>query len=226
MRNDLAKEAAGRAAAHMIESGMVVGLGTGSTASCFIESLSRRCYEGLHITAVATSKESEAHARAAGIPLLELDRLTTLDITVDGADEVDQKKRLIKGGGGALLREKVIASLSKEMVVVVDESKKVDWLGALPLPLEILPFAHEALLFKLHSLGYQAQIRRNRKEDLFVTDNGNYIIDIHFREKLKHPEKEQEILRNIPGVLETGFFLNMAGRIVIGRTDGSVEVLK
>lgn len=221
----LAKEAAGHAAALLIKPGMLVGLGTGSTASCFIENLSRRCREeGLRISAVATSQQSEAQAKAQGIPLLEIDKLATLDVTVDGADQVDRAKQLIKGGGGALLREKVLASLSREMIVVVDEDKLVDQLGSFPLPLEILPFAHEAILFKIRNLGYQGEFRYKERGKYFTTDNGNYIIDLHFGSRPLDPKEDELILRSIPGVLETGLFLNMAGRIIIGKKNGTVEV--
>lgn len=224
-KNRLAKEAAGRAAANFIQNGMLVGLGTGSTARCFIESLSRRCREGLQIKAAASSKESEALARARGVPLLDIERLTVLDMTVDGADEVDQKKQLIKGGGGALLREKVLAGISREMLVIVDEEKLVKQLGVFPLPLEIVPFAHEAILAKILSLGYQGYFRKNAEGKIFITDNGNYIVDIHFSSGQLDPERDHQILRSIPGVLETGLFLNMAGRVVVGRKDGTVQVM-
>jgi ribose 5-phosphate isomerase A len=219
---NFSKECAGRAAADLIKNGMVVGLGTGTTAKYFIDSLIQRCQKGLEITAIATSKQSEEQAKAGGIPLLDIKKLKTLDLTVDGADEIDAHKQMIKGGGGALLREKIIASYSRELIIIVDEDKVVDKLGIFPLPLEILPFAHEALLRKMQTLGYHASLRQKGNQELYVTDNGNYIMDIHFPSGCDDPKKDNDIFRNIPGVLETGFFLQMAGRVLIGCKDGSV----
>jgi ribose 5-phosphate isomerase A len=222
--HDLAKKAVGKAAAELIQDGMFIGLGTGSTAKYFIESLIERCRNGLKISAVATSNRSAKQAKDGGIPIIEIANVTSLDMDIDGADEVDTKKRLIKGGGGALLREKIIASISREMIVIVDESKVVSQLGTFPLPIEIVPFAHHAILRKIISLGYDASFRHSDNGNLYITDNSNYIIDIKFPNPCANPEKDDLILRNIPGVVETGFFFNMAGRILIGRNDGTVIV--
>jgi ribose 5-phosphate isomerase A len=228
MKNDTiaAKRAAGSAAAKMIQSGMLVGLGTGSTADFFIESLIERCKnEDLDITAFPSSNKSAEMAIAGGIPLCNERLITTLDITVDGADEIDPQKRMIKGGGGALLREKIIASMSKEMIIVVDQTKLVDQLGGFPLPVEVVPFAHHATMWKVQNLGYHGIFRRTANGQLFVTDNGNYIIDITFPGRCASPEKDQAILSSISGIIETGFFLGMAGRVVVGQFDGSVSII-
>lgn len=225
MNSNIAKKAVGNAAADFVKSGMLVGLGTGSTASYFIQSLIERCRQGLKIEAVATSERSRQQAIEGGIPFCNIDTITSIDLAVDGADEIDHQKRMIKGGGGALLREKIIASISKEMVVIVDENKLVENLGAFPLPVEIVPFAHQAIIFKINSLGYSGAIRRNQKSEIYITDNGNYIFDIHFQELRDDPEADQQKIQAIPGVVETGFFFNLAGRVLIGRSDGSVKQL-
>lgn len=218
-----AKQAAGFAAAALIEDGMVVGLGTGSTAVFFIEKLIQRCKEGLDIKAIATSERSKKQAQTGGILLIDINTITELDITVDGADEIDHQKRMIKGGGGALLREKIVASMSREMIVIVDENKVVEKLGAFPLPVEVVPFAHEATLHKIQNLGYRGSFRRLPDGGLYYTDNGNYIVDIKLNGN-SNPEKDNAVLKNIPGVVETGFFFNLAGRVIIGHPNGTVDI--
>ena len=207
------KRAVGYHAAECIEDGMIVGLGTGSTAHYFIERLSERCREGLIIKAVASSNRSTEEAH--DIPMIDIGEIDTIDITVDGADEIDAQKRMIKGGGGALLREKIVASASREMIVIIDESKYVDHLGGVPLPVEILPFGQKATLRHIHELGYHGKLRD------FTTDNGNHIYDI----TTNVPKKAHTDLIVIPGVVETGFFSGLAGRVFIGHADGSVTHL-
>lgn len=220
-----AKKAAGRAAADLIQTGMSVGLGTGSTAAFFIERLIERCRdEALKITAFPTSDRSAKQALDGGIPLCNEKTVTHLDLTVDGADEIDHKKRMIKGGGGALLREKIIASMSREMIVVIDQEKLVDTLG-FPLPLEIVPFAYQATLAKIRSLDYDGHLRLSKDGNFYRTDNGNYIVDIKFPNLIKTPEKDQATLSAIPGVVETGFFFDLAGRVIIGQFDGTIKIL-
>lgn len=219
------KQLAGETAAKLIQDGMLVGLGTGSTAACFIAALSQRCRDGLRIQAVASSPASHQLALNGGIPLVDPNSLTWLDMTVDGADEVDPKKRLIKGGGGALLREKILATMSKEMLVVVDESKMVPALGKCPLPVEIIPFGFKATVRHIESLGYSGVIRSTQTGTFFVTDNNNYIYDIFFEAPIASPESLQSSLLTIPGVVETGLFLQIAGRIIVGYDNGKVEVI-
>lgn len=220
------KQAAGKVAASMVQNGMAVGLGTGSTAACFIESLIERCRkEDLHISAVATSERSTRQAQEGGIPLADLNTITYLDMTIDGADEIDTQKRMIKGGGGALLREKIIASMSREMVVIVDEHKLVKQLGAFPLAVEIIPFAYRATMEKIFALGYQGELRRGNDKSLYMTDNGNYIVDLKAPQNhWEHPEEDDLKLRSIPGVVITGFFFHLAGRVVVGRDSGKVDI--
>lgn len=221
---DIAKKAAGYAAADLIQNHMKVGIGTGSTAFYFIERLGILCNNGLSIEAVATSQKSEDLAKKAGIPIRNIDRFVSLDIAVDGADEIDPQKRMIKGGGGALLREKIIASMSKEMVVIVDKQKVVEKLGSFPLPVEIIPFGWKATTHHLEKHGFKGNIRQTKEGKDYITDNGNLIYDIHFPSLLSNPEQVEQKIRNIPGVIETGFFFNLAGRVIIGKPDGKVEI--
>lgn len=219
-----AKDSAGKAALDFIKDGMVVGLGTGSTASCFIEHLIEKCKSGLKIKAVATSTRSTEQAKKGGIPFLDINEITSVDITVDGADEIDHSKRMIKGGGGALMREKIIASMSKEVVIVVDESKYVKKLGKFPVPVEIIPFAYKATISHLEKKGYNGKLRLDSSNQLYKTDNGNYIYDIHFPNLIDDPEAQNQQLVSIPGIVETGFFFHLANRLIIGYKDGQVEI--
>ncbi len=224
MSLDNAKRAVGRAAAEYIQKGMIVGLGSGSTAAFFIERLIERCKEGLSIRAVSSSIASANLAQKGGIPVLDIDKIQEIDITVDGADEIDPQKRMIKGGGGAFVREKIVATMSREMIVIVDEKKLVQRLGKRKLPVEILPFAHLATAHHLTKLGYEGSFRKKPDGKPYITDNGNFIFDIQFPELLDKPEKEHELISRVPGVLATGFFFNLAGRVIVGFLDGQIVV--
>ncbi len=217
------KKTIGYAAANFVENGMLVGLGTGSTVFYFITRLIERVQDGLDIQVVSSSIRSEAQAKDGGILVADINAITSIDLTVDGADEITSEKIMTKGGGGALLREKILANTSYEMVVIVDESKVVEKLGKHPLPVEILPFATEAIIDKIRKLGYQGSLRERNKDSLYVTDNGNYIYDICFESLRDDPKKDHEKLSQIPGVLETGFFFNLAGRVLVGKADGTVD---
>lgn len=223
MSNDNAKRACGYAAADLVQDGMKVGLGTGSTAFFFIERLIERCKDGLKIQAIATSEASTNQAKAGQIPLIDPHQLVYLDIDIDGADEIDRNKQMIKGGGGALFREKIIASCAKEMVVVVDESKIVDRLGKHRLPIEISPYGYTSIIEKLKRLEVVGDIRKNKNE-FYLTDNKNYILDADIQDYSGDLEELGEKLIRIPGVIETGFFWNLAGRVVVGYSDGRAEV--
>ena len=216
------KKKAGRQAADLIEGGMLVGLGTGSTVFFFIERLVERAKEGLKIEAVSSSIHSYNQAEEGGIPMADMDTITQIDLTVDGADEIDSQKRMIKGGGGALLREKILANTSREMLVIVDESKIVEKLGNHSLPLEILPFGYSATIDKIRVLGFRGELRRAGGTTPYRTDNGNFIYDVHFQELRENPEEDHDRLIQIPGVLETGFFFNLAGRILVGHENGTI----
>ena len=153
----------------------------------------------------------------------EQNTITIVNLTVDGADEINGTKQMIKGGGGALLREKVLANISREMVVIVDESKVVEKLGNHLLAVEILPYAYGAIIEKIRKLGFHGTLREHNKDGPFITDNGNMIYDIHFESLREDPEKDHEKIIRIPGVLETGFFFNQAGRVFIGKENGTVD---
>lgn len=225
MSNNIAKNASGKQAADWIESGMIVGLGTGTTAAYFIENLIQRVQKGLKIQAVASSHASAELARKGGIEVLQLNDAPRVDITVDGADEVDSMKRMIKGGGGAHLREKILAAASQEMVVIIDETKLVAALGRHKLPVEIVFYGAPSTRKKIEDLGYHGNWRMDDSESLYVTENGNLLFDIEFPFPLKHPEQEDAKIKQIPGVIDTGFFFGYAGRVIIGKKDGSVKIL-
>jgi ribose 5-phosphate isomerase A len=217
------KKAAGYAAAELVKENMKIGIGTGSTAFYFIEKLGERCRQGLRIEAAATSQKSWDLALKAGIPLGNIENYTSLDLDIDGADEIDPQKRMIKGGGGALLREKIIASMSKEMIVIVNRQKLVNQLGAFPLPVEIIPFAWKATIHHIENQGFNGTIRQTKEGVRYLTDNGNLIYDIRLSPGAQ-PEEIDRMLRKIPGVVETGFFIGLAGRVIIGNQDGTVEI--
>lgn len=216
------KKNLGIKAASLVEEGMLVGLGTGSTASCFIERLIERCREGLKISAVSSSLRSLKLAQQGGIPIVDMDEVTNIDLTVDGADEIDPFDRMIKGGGGALVREKILATSSTTMLVLVDESKLVTQLGNCGLPLEIIPFGYHATISKIQNLGYGGKIRRKTDGSLYVTDNGNHIFDIHSPLLFPHPEEVHNQLINLAGVVETGFFFNIPIQLLVGYSDGNI----
>ena len=218
------KRALGEQAATFVEDGMLVGLGTGSTSAFFIDSLIKRCQSGLKITAVATSARSQEQARQGGIPIYDTDRISELDLTIDGADEIDPRNRMIKGGGGALVREKILASSSKKMLAIVDESKLVDVLGKFGLPIEIVPFCYLAALTKIRKLGYDGKMRYLPDGSHYRTDNGNLIFDVHTPLTFSSPEESHERLACLPGVVDTGFFFNLPVQVLVGYKSGRVAL--
>jgi ribose 5-phosphate isomerase A len=220
---DRAKKAAGEAAALLVEEGMYVGLGTGSTAFYFIEAMSRRCKEGLKVHFVASSEQTARHALKLNLPLESPATITHLDMTVDGADEVDPDKRMIKGAGGALFREKILALSSREMIVIVDESKLVSHLGKHSVPVEISPFMYGGTVQRLKELHSSSVLRRGKEGELYVTDNGNYIVDILFHSLILDPALEHQVLKGVLGVIETGLFFNIKSRVIVGYLDGQVK---
>lgn len=219
-----AKQIAAERAVDYIRDGMIVGLGTGSTAYYAIQKLGLRVQEGLEIKAIATSIQSEIQAQALGIPMITFADIDTIDITIDGADEVDASFQLIKGGGGALLREKIVAAASKELIVVVDERKLVPLLGHFPLPVEIVTFGHEMTLKKLQALGCHPVLRK-ADHKAFVTDNGHYIADCQFNE-IPHPQKLHDQINSITGVVDNGLFVNMTKKVIVGTTNGEYRELE
>ncbi len=217
------KKAAAEKAASLVEDGTTVGLGTGSTAAYFIEALSDRHKKGLKVQVVASSSTSSLLAEQGGLPLIDIKSLKSIDLYVDGADEIDPLKQMIKGAGGALLREKILAHMSREMTVIVDETKLVPKLGTRPLPVEIIPFGLHATLHHLHQLGYRGQLRLKSDSSPFLTENNNFLFDIKLSPS-DHINQDHDRICTIPGVVETGFFQNQAGRVIIGFRDGSIVV--
>ncbi len=222
--NDL-KESAARAALDLVEDGMRLGLGTGSTAARFVDALAGRVASGLHVVCVPTSEATRAQAERLGIPLTTLDETPQLDLTVDGADEIDDQLRMIKGGGGALLREKIVATASARMVVIADESKLVTTLGTYPLPIEVVRFGLMATMRLVEAIAAEAgcvgeiRLRPGPGEAPFVTDQGNLIIDCAFG-AIPEPEVLAFALKRVPGVVEHGLFLGVADLAIVAGSGG------
>ncbi len=225
MSDEVAKRAAGYHAVQFVKSGMVVGLGTGSTAHFFIEALFAAYKKGLRIHVVASSEGSTHLAQKLGLPFANLDKIDKIDLTVDGADEIDPQLNMIKGGGGALLREKVLAHASREMIALVDSSKQVPHLGSKALPIEVASFGHQFTRHHIESMGLKGAFRLDSSGKLFITDNGNLILDLAPIGKIKDPHLLERQLRAIPGALETGLFLGIAKRVIVGYGDGRVEIV-
>ncbi|MBF8262548.1 MAG: rpiA [Parachlamydiales bacterium] len=220
-----AKKAVGKAAADLIQNDMIVGLGTGSTANYFIEALSVRARNNLFLKAVVpSSQRSHILAKRLGLPVQELNDVPYVDITVDGADEIDPLKRMIKGGGGAHVREKILAANSREMIVIVDESKLVPAVGVGKLPVEILPYGSPATRSNLEKLGYLGKWRIQEDGSFFITENDNLIYDVVFSAPPPYPQQDHEQIRLVPGVIDTGFFFNIAGRVIVGYNNGRIEI--
>jgi ribose 5-phosphate isomerase A len=217
------KKLAGEKAVQYVKDGMLVGLGTGSTVFWTIKRLGELVKNGLEIHGVPTSKNTEKLAKEVGIPLTTMADVNELDLTIDGADEVSHDLDLIKGGGGALLREKMVASISRRLIIVVDDSKCVPIFGKFPLPVEVVPFGVEITSKQLSVLGC-IPILRTENNVPFITDNGNYIQDCHFS-SIPEPHELNRILNMIPGVVENGLFVNMVDTVVVGRENGNVDIL-
>jgi ribose 5-phosphate isomerase A len=226
MDRDAEKRAAAQAAAAMVEDGMVVGLGTGSTAHFAIEALINRVRDGLRIRAIPTSERSADQARAGGIPLTSFTEHRRIDLTIDGADEIELGTlNLIKGLGGALLREKIVAAASARLVIVADHEKLVDCLGAkTPVPIEVVPFGWETTADRLRQLGTEPQPRRDESGRLFCTDGGNRILDCRFN-AIPDPAGLDRLIGQTVGVVETGLFIGMAEIALIADQTG-VRTLK
>ncbi len=227
---DTAKYVAAKRACDFVESGMRVGLGTGSTAAWLVRCLGELVRDdGLRITGVPTSTRTGELAREAGIDVVTLDEAKWLDVTIDGADEFDGELNLIKGGGGALLQEKIVATASDRMVVIADKTKQVETLGAFPLPVEVVKFGWqttkalvEETLSSLDVMGHNSALRMNG-DDPFVTDEGNFIIDLHLH-RIGNARQFGMVINQIPGVVENGLFLDICDVVVVGQANGRVEV--
>ena len=219
------KEMVGIKAASYVTDGMTVGLGTGSTAYYMIEELGRRVKEeNLKIVGVPTSYASKKQAEALNIPVKTIDQVNYVDLTIDGADEISQDFHGIKGGGAALLFEKVVATYSKEIIWIVDESKMVNKLGKFPLPVEVIPYGQEQLFRLFQEKNYHPSFRMESEETLKQTDSGNSIIDLHL-DCIDDPIALANELDSLVGVVEHGLFLSMVNRVIIGKESGP-EVLE
>ena len=218
------KQRAAAAAAELITDGMVLGLGTGTTASYLVQILGERVRQGLRIQGVPTSEATRQLAAAEGVPLTTLEEQPVLDLCLDGADEVDPELNLIKGGGGALRREKIVASAARQRIIMVDVSKCVGCLGAFPLAVEIIPFGWEVTRRQLEQFGGVPTLRQ-REGKPFVTDQGHYIIDCALSQIEDVPRLNHQ-LNQLPGVVENGLFVDMTDRLIIGSPDGITEKYK
>jgi ribose 5-phosphate isomerase A len=220
---ETAKRAAAEYAVKYVQDGMIVALGSGSTVYYMIQKLGQRVRdEGLKIQAVASSDRSEQLARELNIPVLDVSAITRMDIGIDGADEVDRRGNLIKGGGGALLREKILAFNSNAFHVIVDHEKTVDILGKFPLPVEVIPFGINLAMLHLKALNC-TPILRVRNDKTFITENGNRIVDCQFN-TIPDPDTLSAAIKKIPGVVETGLFSGrLVKSVIVGKPDGTVN---
>jgi ribose 5-phosphate isomerase A len=220
------KQAAAEVAVGLVENGMIVGLGTGSTAKLAVEALGKRVQDGLHIVGIPTSVYTARQARGLGIPISSLAENSELDLTIDGADEIQRGTLdLIKGRGGALLREKVVASSSHRLIIIADETKLVDRLGVhFAVPVEVVQFGWQAAERKLQKLGARTTLRPGPDEKPFVTDGGNFIVDCSFS-PLEAPAALDQQLNSVVGVVEHGLFLKMASRAIVAGPDGVTVLL-
>ena len=225
MKSDEMKEKAAQKAMDYVQSGMKIGLGTGSTAAKFVDLVGAAVANGLSVICVPTSVATRDQAAALNIPLTTLDETPHLDLTVDGADELDEQLRLVKGGGGALLREKIVATSSDKMVVIADDSKLVETLGAFPLPIEVVQFGLKSSLMMMNALASRVGCRGDIKQRMgadgapFITDNGNFILDCHFG-RIEKPEALSGAFAQVPGVVENGLFLAIADVAIIAGEEG------
>ena len=220
----LKRQAAAQALEH-VQDGMKLGLGTGSTAKHFVDLLGQRVAGGLRVVGVPTSEATRAQAEACKIPLTTLDAIDRLDLTVDGADELDPALNLIKGGGGALLREKIVAAASDRMIVIADDTKWVDVLGRFPLPVEVIPFGLGAIrhamekAFAVSGVSGQMVLRKGKDGHVFVTDGGHWIVDAHLG-RIADAPRLAGLLSLIPGVVEHGLFIGLASTAVLAGAQG------
>jgi len=222
MAHDQEKEAAARASLRFVRDGDIVGLGSGSTAAYAVRLLGERVRAGLKIRGIPTSSQTRELATSLGIPLTTFDEVQEINVTIDGADEVDPQLCLTKGGGGALLREKIVASASRQLVIIADSSKQVPMLGKFPLPIEVIAFAQPVVKKKIEALGASVKLRQSNGSP-FVTDEGHHILDCSFGQ-IPDPPALARRLSDMPGVVEHGLFINMASVVLIARGQEVTEL--
>jgi len=216
------KQRSAEAACEYVKDGMIVGLGTGSTAEFAVKKIGELVRNGLSIRGIPTSDSTKILAESEGIPLIDFSETIFIDLTIDGADEIDANLNMIKGGGAALLREKIVASASREEIIIVSVLKLVQQLGAFPLPVEVIPFGWQVVFNQLESLQGNPELRLKQGQPS-VTDQGNFIVDCHFR-KIENPEQLEQHLNMIPGVVENGLFINLCTRMIMA--DGENIIVK
>jgi ribose 5-phosphate isomerase A len=211
-------------AIELVEEDMTIGIGTGTTAFWLITALAEKLKKGFSCKAVPTSKKTASLAAEKRIPLLTLNDVTTIDITIDGADEIDPQLQLIKGGGGALLQEKMVAAASRQLIIIADHTKQVQQLGAFPLPVEVVPYGWKQVQRRIEHDFHITTALRQKDNQPFLTDHGHYILDCHFK-TIPDAAALNTSLHLMPGVVETGLFIHMATKAIIGYADGRVEVV-
>jgi ribose 5-phosphate isomerase A len=225
LTTDEIKKLVAEKAVALVEEGMVLGIGSGSTVTYFIRAMAKKFREGFVCTAVPTSSQTKLLATKEGIKLTELNDVKLIDLTIDGADETDHQLQLIKGGGGYLLQEKMVAAASSEMVVIADSSKYRPFIGEFPLPIEVIPYGWKQVKTRIEKL-FGIDISLREKEGMpFATDHGHYIIDCCFK-KISNPAALNEELHLIPGIVETGLFVDMCNKAIIGYPDGSTQTIE
>jgi ribose 5-phosphate isomerase A len=217
------KKQLGKYAVELVPANATIGMGSGSTIFWLLEELAKRVQQGFSLKIVPTSIQTKKLAEKAGIVTIDLNDADSLPLTIDGADEIDGQLQLVKGGGGALLQEKMVASVSKKLIIIADESKCVTQLGRFPLPVEVVPGGWKQVQKKIMATGCSKVILRKLDDDTFVTDNGHYILDCYF-EKIDDAVALNISLHLIPGVVETGLFINMTHAAIIGYADGRIEL--
>lgn len=217
------KKIAGENAVQYIKDGMTIGLGSGSTIYWTLKKLGELVGQGLNVKGIPSSIRTENLAKEFGIPLTSFSEVQQLDLAIDGADEVDQNFNLIKGGGGSLVREKIVCAASKQLVIVVDESKVVQKIGTYPLPIEVVPFGWEVTSERISSLGCIPKLRMHHNE-VFISNNGNYILDCKF-DFISKPLSLHQELKQLLGVVETGLFIGMTDKVIIGKENGLFQIL-
>jgi len=222
MANENEKEAAARASLDFVQDGQIVGLGTGSTAAFVVRMLAERVCGGLKVRCIPTSVQTRDLAASLGISLTTLDEFQQIDVTIDGADEVDPHLNLIKGGGGALLREKIVASASRQVVIIADSSKRVPVLGKFPLPVEVIPFARALVSRKIAALGATVKVRQLADGKVFITDEGHQILDCSFGQ-IPDPPSLARKLSDMPGIVEHGLFIGLASVGLIAKGGDVLE---
>ena len=216
------KQRSAEAACESVKDGMIVGLGTGSTAEFAVKKIGKLVRNGLSIRGIPTSDATKILAESEGIPLIDFSETMSIDLTIDGADEIDANLNMIKGGGAALLREKIVASASREEIIIVSSSKLVQQLGAFPLPVEVIPFGWQIVFNQLESLQGNPELRLKQGQPS-MTDQGNFIVDCNFR-KIENPEQLEQHLNMIPGLVENGLFINLCTRMIMA--DGENIIIK